>query len=185
MEHNHPLEKTVDSFVCQGVSYDVVERPDVLWVGCLDYAPDNSGESDSDATLSRFRDLLSVEKREPVNPAWSAAIWVNYGSADKPCGLMFAQETYSDRQDGRYEILKQPAGLWLKLRRDRKTSLALFGGESIDAWDYFACGKMTEAALANGYVPNPDVPMMIGYNCHEEYATPPYTCFAYLPVSKN
>lgn len=183
MEWKHPLEKIVNSVIYKGISYDIVERPDVLWVGCLDYADNNHEESDSDATLSRFQSLLSVEKRELVNPAWSAAIWVNYGSEGKPCGLMFAQETYSDIQDSRYEVLKQPAGLWLRLRRSKETSLSLFGGDSIDAWDYFVCGEMSKAAEANGYIINPDIFLRIGYNCHDEYGTPPYTCYAYLPIA--
>ncbi len=179
----HPLEKIVKSVTYNDIKYDIVERPDVLWVGCLDYARDNHSEPDSDATLSRFRNLLSVEKRELINPAWSAAIWINNDSVEKPCGLMFAQETYSDNQDGRYEVLKQPAGLWLRLRRSKETSLVLFGNESIDAWDYFACGEMSKAAEANGYINNPNVSLRIGYNCHEEYNAPPYTCFAYLPIA--
>lgn len=183
MEWTHPLDKIVKSVVYNGISYDIVERPDVLWVGCLDYAPSNHDEADSEATLNRYRNLLSVEKHELVNPAWSAAIWINYGSVDKPCGLMFAQETYSDKQDDRYEVLKQPAGLWLRLHRSKETSLALFGYESIDAWDYFSCGEMSKAVEANGYTVNPNVSLRIGYNCHEEYGTPHYACYAYLPIA--
>lgn len=126
---------------------------------------------------------MGVEKRELINPAWSAAIWVNYGSVDQSRGLMFAQETYSDIQDARYEVLKQPAGLWLRLRHSKETSLALFGGESIDAWDYFSCGEMSRASEANGYIVRPDVPLRIGYNCHQEYGALPYTCYAYLPIA--
>lgn len=178
----HPLDKIVTSFVHNGIGYDVVERPDVLWVGCLDYAPSDHDEVDSDATLDRFRSLLGVEKRELVDPAWSAAIWVNYGRVDKPRGLMFAQETYSGNQDAGYEVLKQPAGTWLRLRRSRETSFALFGSESMDAWDYFSCGEMPKAAEANGYIVDPGASLWIGYNCHEEYSTPPYSCYAYLPI---
>lgn len=135
MELNHPLERTIKTITYNGIAYDIVKRKEVLWVGCLDYARNNRDESDGDATLSRFQQLLGVEKRELVNPAWSAALWLNYDTDEKPCGLMFAQETYSDKQDSRYELITQPAGLWLRIRRSKETSLAMFGSESIDAWD--------------------------------------------------
>ncbi len=183
MEWIHPLDQIVKSIVHNGIRYDIVERPDVFWVGCLDYAANRDDEADGETTLNRFRNLLNVEKRELINPAWSAAIWANYDSVDQPRGLMFGQETYSDNQDARYEVLKQPAGLWLRLRRGKETSLALFGSESIDAWDYFSCGEMRKAAEANGYAVHPDVFLWIGYNCHEEYGTPPYSCYAYLPIA--
>ena len=98
---------------------------------------------------------------------------------------MFAQETYSASQDGCYEVFTQPGGLWLRVRRSKETSLALFGNESIDAWDYFVNGVMQKAAEKNGYKENPDVYVRIGYDCHAEYNTPPHTCYAYIPIIKD
>lgn len=177
---NHPLEQLIHTIKRNGVLYEVVERPDVLWVGCLDYAA--NGEPDGDKLLSRFRELLDVEKRELVNPDWSAALWINQNTDDEPRGMMFAQETYSDAQDARYEVYAQPGGLWLRVRRCKETSLALFGAESIDAWEYFACGELRKTAEVNGYIENPAAHAWVGYDCHAEYSTPPHTCYAYLPI---
>ncbi len=46
-------------------------------------------------------------KNKFINPDWSAALWINYDSIEKPCGLMFAQEIYSDKQDSQYELFTQ------------------------------------------------------------------------------
>ena len=181
----YPTEKLVETFAYNGVTFEIVERPDVLWVGCLDYASKNGEESDSDKTLSRYQKYLDIVKRDLMNPDWSASLWVNYGSADKPHGQMFAQETYSANQDERYEVFTQPSGLWLRVRRSKETSLALFGNESIDAWDYFTSNAMQKAAEENGYKANPDVHVRIGYDCHAEYSTPPHTCYAYMPVIED
>lgn len=182
---NHQIDKPIQTICYKGVEFELVERPDVLWVGCLDYAANNQDESDSNITLERFQKLLDVEKKELMNPDWSAAIWVNYGCEDKPCGLMFAQETFSEKQDNRYELLTQPGGIWLRVRRSRKISLILFGKESIDGWDYFACGEMKKAIEENGYIVNQNTPFRVAYDCHAEYSTPPHTCYAYLPVCKK
>ena len=180
-----PIEKLVEVISYRGITFEVVERPDVLWVGCLDYTNNNDDESDSSATLNRYQEYLDVVKQDLMNPDWSASLWVNYGCDDKPHGQMFAQETYSANQDKRYETFLQPGGLWLRVRRKKETSLLLFGGESIDAWDYFGSGIMQNAAEENGYKINPDIHVRIGYDCHAEYGTPPHTCYAYVPVIKD
>ena len=185
MEGAKQTEKLVHTISYKGVEFEIFERPDVLWVGCLDFADNNADESDSDKTLSRYQEYLDIAKKDLINSDWSASLWVNYGCDDKPHGQMFAQETYSPNQDERYEVFTQPGGLWLRVRRKKETSLALFGNESIDAWDYFINGVMQNAAEENGYKVNPDVHVRIGYDCHAEYNTPPHTCYAYMPVVIN
>lgn len=182
MEGMRQIEKLVQTINYKGITFEIVQRPDVLWVGCLDYANNNAEESDSNKTLSRYQDYLDIVKQDLINPDWSASLWVNYGCDDKPRGQMFAQESYSANQDARYEVFTQPGGLWMRVRRKKETSLALFGNESIDAWDYFINGVLQNAAEENGYQVNPDVHVRIGYDCHAEYATPPHTCYAYMPI---
>ena len=181
---NHPIEKHVKTLIYKDVNLEVVQRPDVLWVGCLDYASNNEDEPDSNATLNRYQNYMDVVKQDLMNPDWSAALWLNYACSAKPCGMMFAQETYSDNQDERYELFTQPDGLWLRIRRESKTSLALFGEKSIDAWKYFVCGILRSAAEENGYKANLDAHVQIGYDCHAEYAMPPYTCYAYMSICR-
>lgn len=132
---NHPVEKLVETFLYNGVEFEVVERPEVLWVGCVDYASNNADESDIGATLERYQKFVEIPKKELINPDWSAALSINYG-VDKPCGIMFAQETYSDKQDERYDLFTQPGGLWLRIRNDRNAA-ALLGKESAEVDEYF------------------------------------------------
>ena len=182
---NHQIDKSVQIIWYRDIEFEIVERPEVLWVGCLDYAVNHQNEPDGDLTLDRFQNLLDVEKKELINPDWSAAIWINYDCDDKPCGLMFAQETSSEKQDKRYELLTQPGGMWLRVRRSKEISSILFGRESIDGWDYFACGELKKAIEVNGYFANPDSHIWVAYDCHAEYSTPPHTSYAYLPVCKK
>ncbi len=183
----HPLEKTIEILLYKGVEFEVVERPDVLWVGCVDYAANNTDESDIAATLNRYRkDLIEVVKNEEINPDYSASLSINYDCSDKPCGLMFAQETYTDKQDERYDLFTQPGGLWLRVLDDANNAHALFGRDNAEPWEYFAGEKapLQCAARGSGYTQNPNVHVQIEYHCHAEYSTPPHTNYAYIPVVK-
>ena len=182
---NHPVEKLVKIISYKGVEFEVVERPDVLWVGCVDYAKNNTDESDISATLKRFQGLVGTSPiKDKINPDWSAALSINYSREDKPCGIMFANEAYSDKQDERYDQFTQPGGLWLRVRNDKKTAELLLGKEKAEPWEYFAGEQapLQSAARENGYKQNPEVHIQIEYHCHAEYNNPPHTNFAYIPI---
>lgn len=186
-KQNHVLEKLVETITYKGVEFEVVERPDVLWVGCVDYAENNTDESDVGATLRRFQALVaSAPIREKINPAWSAALSINYTRSDKPCGIMFANESYTDRQDERYDLFTQPGGLWLRIKNDSRAAQLLLNKENAQPFEYFAGEQapLQSAAGENGYLQNPDVPLQIEYHCHEEYSNPPATNYAYIPILK-
>jgi len=185
LKSNHPLEKTIQNITYKGITFEVVERPDVLWVGCVDYASNNEDESDIGATLTRYREeLIGVVKQELVMPDWSASLSINYSNESQPNGLMFAQETASDEQDERYELVTQPGGLWLRICCNKEANLAFFGDENTEIWRYFADDVLQEAAKENGYQENPDVHVQVEYHCHAEYETPPHRCYAYIPIIK-
>ena len=180
--HSHPLEKLVQTITYKDVEFEVVERPDVLWVGCVDYAANNTDESDIFATLKRFQGLVGENgaPNDLVNPGWNASLSINYSCKDKPRGVMHANETYSDKQDQRYDLFTQPGGLWLRVRND-KTAAALLGKESAESWEYFG-GVLQTVAKENGYVQNPDVHVQVEYYCHAEFNTPSVTNYAYIPI---
>lgn len=178
---NHPIEKLIKVIIYKNVEFEVVERPDVIWVGCVDYAKNNTDESDIGATLKRFQELVETAPiKEKINPDWSAALSINYNFGEKPCGIMFANETYSDKQDERYDLFTQPGGLWLRIRNDKNTADALLGRECHGTYEYF--GVLKNAAKENGYMQNPDVHVEVEYHCHAEYGTPPHTNYAYIPI---
>jgi len=176
---DHPVEKLIQTITFKGVEFDVVERPDVLWVGCVNYAPNNSDESDIGGTLKRYQEeLVDVVKLDLINSNWGAALSINYNISDKPKGVMFAQETYSDKQDERYELFLQPGGLWLRVKNDTKNAATFFGRESYGTFEYF--GVLYEAAKENGYTKNPNINIEVEYG-----STTPKSDWAYVPIIKK
>ena len=192
---SHPVEKLVQSITYKGVEFEVVERPDVLWVGSVGYAENNTGEPDNKPTLKRFQELCRVSDiKDCINPDWSAALSINYDCRDKPCGIMFGNEVYSDKQDERFDLFTQPGGLWLRVRNDEAGAARFFGYERSKPFNpreygpyrYFAGADapLQSAARENGYIQNPDVHIQVEYHCHAEYGAPPHTSYAYIPVIK-
>lgn len=178
---NHSLEKLVKMVPYKGVNFEVVERLEVLWVGCVDYAENNTDESDIAATLKRYREeLIDIPKKALVNPDWSASLSINYGNDSEPCGLMFAQETDSREQNERYDLFTQPGGLWLRVCITAETDRVLLGRSCNGAWEYF--GILAAAAEENGYLQNSEIPVQVEYHCHAEYGNPVHTDYAYIPV---
>jgi len=182
MNFINKIEKFIEKIVFNDVEFEVVERPDVIWVGCVDYARDNIAESDTNKTLKRYREeLIDIPKLELINPDWSASISINYDCDDKPCGIMFSQETYSDKQDKRYDILIQPSGLWLRILNNKKAA-TLLNKENPAPYEYF--NIMKSIAEKNGYMVNNDVNLKVEYHCHAEYNNPPHRNYAYIPVKR-
>lgn len=180
----HPVETPVETINYKGVEFEVVKRPDVLWVGCVDYAENNTGESDIGTTLKRFQGLVdSVPIMEKMNPDWSAALSINYHNEKKPCGIMFANESYTEKQDERYDLVTQPGGLWLRVRVCKEADAALLGRQNHGTFEYF--GILKSAAQENGYLQDPQIHIEIEYHCHAEYNTPAPTAFAYIPVIRS
>lgn len=178
------IEKLIETITYKCVEFEVVERSDVLWVGCVDYADNNTDESDISATLKRFQGLVENPGiKDKINPDWSAALSINYTCGDKPCGIMFANETYSENQDERFDLFTQPGGLWLRIRNDKNAATLLLGKENAEPYEYFAGSQILQnAAKENGYMQNPDVHIQVEYHCHAEYNTPPHTNYAYIPI---
>ena len=187
---NHPVEKLVQTILYKSVEFEVVERPDVIWVGCIDYAQNNSDESDIDATEKRIVELWeTVPVNNKINPDWSASLGINYFSNDKPCGMFFGSESYTDKQDERYDIFIQPGGLWLRFCVDENSATQLLGfdkSKPFSAWDYAShkyLAHVQNVVDENGYIKNPDIDIVLDYHCHAEYNTPPHTCYGYIPIA--
>jgi len=110
-------EKRVETIQCNGAVFEVVERPETIWVGTISYANNHFDEPDMGALLKRYQDLVFVAPKEDrINPDWDAAISINYRKhGEAPKGMMYAQETYSaEKQDERYDLFTQPGGLWIE-----------------------------------------------------------------------
>jgi len=174
------VEKLVETIEYKDVTFDVIERPEVLWVGCIDCAANNTDESDIGATYRRYRDDLgAVPKNELIAPDFSAALSINYNYNELPCALMFAKETYTDEQDERYEMFTQPGGLWLRVHVTDATDTALLGRKNHGLFEYF--GILGTAAKENGYERNLDIRIEIEYGNIDGHTSYNY---AYVPILK-
>jgi hypothetical protein len=173
------LEQQIETINFRGVHIDIVERPEIIWLGCVDYASNNEDESQISETLKRYQDLVHVPKEDRINPDWSGALSINYCLPEQPRGLMFAQEVEHSQQDERYQLLTQPAGLWMKLQHSAEAEEKLFSRPVNGLYEYF--GQLKEAAAANNYVQNFEIPMEIEYHDH----TGSGAGFAYIPIRLN
>ena len=178
------LDRLVAVFGYNGAAAELVERGDVLWVGCVDYAADNHGESDYAETLRRYQQLAPTAGHgEYPNPDWSASLSLNYKRDDRPSGIFMGMEAGSGDFDARYDRFVQPGGLWLRIRND-EAAARLLGKEKAMAYEYFACGILDAIAKENGYAQNPDVSVEIEYYSRDEYGSPDFASYAYIPVIK-
>ena len=178
---NHPIEKLVKTIIYKGVEFEVVERPDVICVGCVDYANNNTDEADTGAIFKRFQELVeSVPIEEKINPDWWASLSINYSCDDKPRGFMCLNESYTEKQDSRYDLFILPGGLWLRVCNDKKAAELLLGKETANMYEYFAGEEapLQSAAKENGYKQNPDIHIQVEY----WYNNPPHTNYAYIPI---
>ncbi|MCL2195641.1 MAG: hypothetical protein FWB76_06795 [Oscillospiraceae bacterium] len=189
----HPLETLVKTLSYKGVDFELVERPDVIWVGCVKYANNNTDEPNMDGVMERYQKLCKeAPYREKVNPDYSACLSINFSTSEKPCGMMYACEFYPDQQHKGFDLLTQPGGLWLRVRNDEKAAaLCSYDGTTpFNPWEYthaYFAGEqspLASAAKEHGYTQNPDVHMQIEYHCHAEYGTPPHTNYAYIPIKE-
>lgn len=172
-------EKSVETFEINGVVFEVVDRPDTIWVGTISYAKNNFDEPDMGALLDRYQKLVPTPKEARINPDWDAAISINYGKHGEALkGMMFGQETYSaEKQDKQYDLFTQPGGLWMRIANNGQAA-ALLGKESCETFELFGYIKET-AALYNGYRVRDDVDISIEYH---NYKTNEW--YAYMPVEK-
>ena len=170
-------EKLVETFAIGKAVFELFDRPEVLWVGTLAWAADNGSEPDNDALLKKYQALCEIPKRERMHPDWSAGISINYCLGGKaPRGMLFAQETWSSKQDDRYDMFTQPAGLYLRLRLDKHAE-KLLGKHYGDADMY---GLLEKTAMRHGYRRAQGNPIDIFYHDHEHHTAK----YAIIPVEK-
>jgi hypothetical protein len=169
-------EKLVDTFTDGKIAFEVFDRPETLWVGSLAWAADNDSEPDGDALLARFRSLLDIPKQARINPDWSAGISINYRHGRQaPKGMLYAQETWTAAQDSHHDLFIQPAGLYLRMRKNDKEAKKLLRKKHYEMEDLYA--YMAQAASRHGYRLADGNPIGIYYHDHQtgtwEYAIIP------------
>lgn len=172
------IDKIIETISYNGASFEVVERPEVLWVGKIAYATNLTDEPDIGKLLNEYRELLPVAKLDRINPDWDAAISIDYwrgGAA--PRGMMFAQETTSEKQDSQYDIFKMPASLFMRILNNTQAA-QLLNKDTCELWEFFCL--MNEVVMPKyGYQFNENGAQEIEYCCHKDNIA-----YAYVPIIK-
>ena len=111
----HPQEKIVEDFDFCGVKIELVEWTDTVWCGKIGYAEDNEGEPEVEKIMNAYRAadhgaVIGAEKD------WSACLSLNYHTAGRPNGLMVCDLVESAAQPSGFDVLKVPAGRYMRLR---------------------------------------------------------------------
>ena len=159
-------ERIVETIPLNGAVFDVVERPETLWVGTISYAKNNRDDPNFKGCLKRFQKLCAIAPKEDlINPDWDADISFNFikRTGNAPKGVMYGLETYSAaKQDKRYDLYTQPSGLYMRIRNDERAA-ALFGREKCA--NYMLIDYITgTAAPQNGYQLRSDIDLSVEYH---------------------
>lgn len=171
-------EKVTERISYNNVIFEVVERPEILWVGKLAYASNLTDEPNIGKLLSEYQRLVPTPKEERISPDWDAAISIDYWQGGAvPRGMMFAQETSSEKQADCYELYKMPASLFMRVLNDTDAA-KLLGKEKCENWELF--GFMKDIIMPQfGYKFNKNGAQEIEYH---NYKTNIF--YAYVPVVK-
>lgn len=171
-------ENLIDVITYNGVKFEIVERPEVIWVGKVAYAPNLSDEPDIGKLLKQYGEAISIEKKELVNPEWDAAISIDYWrNGSVPRGMMFGQETYTEEQSKGYDIYKMPPSLFMRVLNNTEAA-KLLGKDKCENWELFGFMKNTI---------NPEYHYKFNENGAQEieyHHSKNGSLYAYIPVVK-
>ena len=170
------FEKLIENINYNGLSIEVVERPEFVWVGVVEYA--QHGEPDIGKIIKTYHEVMVTPKNEPLNPDWTAAISIDYWREDgAPLGWMMAQETKTDEQDSCYGLYKVPSSLFMRVLNN-ETTAKIIGNEKKSA-DYELFGLLGNVMAENGYIRNKNGAQEF------EYFGPNDVSYVYMPVIKT
>lgn len=172
-------EKLIEVVKYDNVNFEIVERPEVLWVGKVANAQNLTDEPNISKLLKEYQKLISTEKKELINQEWDAAISIDYWrNGDTPRGMMFGAETYTQEQSDCYDVFKMPSSLFMRVLNNTDAA-RLLEKDKCENWELFVFMKKT-VIPEHGYKFNE--------NGAQEYEYQHYksgTFYAYIPVIKE
>ena len=144
-------EKLIDQIVVSHVTLELVSCPATLWCGVLGFAPNCTDEPDIGALLQKYQNLMSVPKKETLNPEWSCAISMYYTKEGAfPRGMMFAQQVAVQEQDVRYDVYRMPQSLFIRVQSTPENIRSAFGKENCELYEWF--GFIKDSLRQCGYI---------------------------------
>jgi len=172
-------EKLVDVLTYHGVNFEIVDRPEVLWVGKVAYATNLTDEPNIGKLLKEYQELISIEKKELIHPEWDAVISIDYWrNGSTPRGMMFGTETYSELQPDCYDIFRMPSSLFMRVLNNTDAARIL-RKDKCENWELFEFMKNT-ILPEHGYKFNENGAQEVEYHHHKSG-----TFYAYVPVIKG
>lgn len=183
------VETLIETIKYQGLDFEIIERPDVFWVGSMGFHEENKN-ADPSQLIDKihplwdeyFREEIMNDKViEPVNPTANGVLTFNMKHNDLPNGMMIGHETYSSAQNPKYNLYAQPAGLYIRLKIDN-ISAKLIGKEKCEAYELY--GVMKNIAKQNGYEEYYPIVNGISLMDVEYHDGAPESIYAYIPIRK-
>lgn len=169
-------EKLINVITYDGVNFEIVERPEVIWVGKIAYATNLTDEPDIPKLLKEYQELISIEKKELINPEWDAAISIDYWrNGSTPRGMMFGTETYTEEQPECYDVFRMPPSLFMRILNNDDAA-RLVGKDRCENWELFVFMKNTILPLHN-YKFNDNGAQEVEYHHYKSG-----TFYAYIPI---
>jgi len=166
-------ERLIETISFNSATFDIIERPETLWVGTM------SHNDDGQDALRRFQELCPVApKVDQINPDWTADISINFNRKGEtlPRSVMYGQETYSSKnQDERYDLFTSPSGLYMSILNDEKAA-ALFCAKRIE--NHMLIDHIVNTvAPQNGYRLRGDIDLTFEFHNGD-------ICYVYVAIEK-
>ena len=116
-------EKVIDTVVVEGVEFQIIEKGPTLYAGAYAVEPENLSEvaledCDTDTKLLfKGRNLEDEIKaiRNSVTPDRTIALNIDYTVADRPCAMLYGQETTTREQPEGIHVIEAEPTLLIKV----------------------------------------------------------------------
>jgi|GEM_PF-2407608 len=183
-----PVETLVASIEHEGVLFEIVDRPDVTWVGSMGFNKEEYNADPSPLVGSVHPLWGTFFENEIMNqssfenfiaPTAIGVLWFNMKHNDLPNGMMMAKEVYESKYNAKYAVYTQPAGLYIRLKIDSE-SARLIGKEECEPHELHEI--MGTVASQNGYELHYPVVDGISLTDIEYHDSDVGFVYAYLPV---
>ncbi len=187
MKNSHPQEVVLETFRYKDISVDLVRWKETIWCGCLCY--EDKKADDFDTKIRNASEKFSTQDHMAIagrcEPNCSVCMNINHIVREKPLGVMFAFLVDTENQPAGFDVLKIPAGLYMRVPFDNKIAVAI-GAEPWDNGQPPFTWISENLAPQFGYVCSSDVlPVFEYYYLKNERVTDVVGGWLYVPVQKG
>lgn len=184
MRRMHAQEKSFKTYAFNGASVELVRWEESVWCGKVGYATNNVDEPDVEKIVDEAINIFPNYTPNGREENWDVCISLNYLSKERPNGVMFGFLVESDDQPERYDIIKVPAALYMKIQICNDTFEAL----GVEPWTggippYEWIGEYLAPKF--GYTYGDDTLPIFEYYKHNLDNQDVEACYLYVPVQES